>query len=103
MKRVIISMLVALGVMAVASVEAQFVAPSKPIPVQSPSPPYGVPRPHSNPDVEGVIPEIIRLKKPWELINPFAPPEYGNGSENTTKDPNDPGKPKGIILFGISW
>lgn len=85
--------------------QSQFVAPGgSPVPVYSPPPPpLGIPRPQQRPTMEGVIPQLFRLKKPWELINPFAPPEYGNGSANTAKDPADPSIPKGIIFFGLTW
>jgi hypothetical protein len=102
------------GLTGINTVFGQFVAPvPQPNPIASPSPPYGMPRAQNRPDLQGVVPQVIRLKKPWELINPFAPAEYGTGSANTTKDypnanptwdePYDPAKPKGIILFGITW
>ncbi len=113
MKRVALVILIG-GLMGINVVFGQFVAPApKPNPVESPPPPHGMPRAQNRPNLGGVIPQLIRLKKPWELINPFAPAEYGNGSANTTKDytdanpvkgkPYDPAKPKGIIVFGITW
>ncbi len=103
MKRVVTLIIIA-GLMGMSSVSAQFVAPgASPIPIESPPPPRGIPRPEQRPALIGVVPQLFRLKKPWELINPFAPPEYGNGSANTTKDPHDPSIPKGIIFFGITW
>ena len=77
--------------------QSQFVAPA---PTPRPTVP-GIPKHETG--FQGVVVDIFRMKKPWELINPFAPTEYGNGSKNTTKDPNDPSIPKGIILFGITW
>jgi hypothetical protein len=43
------------------------------------------------------------MKKPLQLINPFAPEKYGDGSQDVTWDPDNPDKPKGIILFGLQW
>ena len=42
------------------------------------------------------------MKKPLELINPLAPARYDK-DEDITWDPDNPEKPKGIILLGIQW
>ena len=52
---------------------------------------------------EGVVQVAIRQGNPVQLINPVAPARYGNGQEHVSHDPNDPGKPKGIVLFAWSF
>ena len=52
---------------------------------------------------EGAVQIALRTGQPIQLINPAAPAEYGNGNERVSHDPNDPGKPKGIVLFAWSW
>ena len=42
------------------------------------------------------------MKNPLELINPLAPAKYV-GTEDVSWDPDNPEKPKGIILLGIQW
>lgn len=54
-------------------------------------------------NVTGVVKQAVDMKKPLELINPFAPEKYGDGSQDVTWDPDNPEKPKGIILFGLQW
>jgi hypothetical protein len=53
-------------------------------------------------DINGVVAQAFKMKKPLELVNPLAPEKYG-GSEDISWDPDNPEKPKGIILFGIRW
>ena len=52
---------------------------------------------------EGVVQVAIRNGNPVQLINPAAPARYGNAQEHVSHDPNDPGKPKGIVLFAWSF
>lgn len=54
-------------------------------------------------EVTGVVKQAVDMKKPLQLINPFAPEKYGDGSQDVTWDPDNPDKPKGIILFGLQW
>lgn len=61
-----------------------------------------VPKPKP-PTVEGIVTEIFKLKKPWQLLNPNAPKDYGDGRKNVTYSDKDPGKPKGFIVFAIDW
>ena len=60
----------------------------------------------------GVVPRAIRSGNPLQLINPFAPAKYGNGSNMTTEAtgqgsassvvaPGEPGKPETFKIF--SW
>lgn len=59
----------------------------------------GKPAPY---DINGVVAQAFKMKKPLELVNPLAPQKYG-GSEDISWDPDNPEIPKGIILFGIRW
>ena len=52
---------------------------------------------------EGAVQLAIRTHRPIQLINPFAPVRYGSGQEHASHDPNDPGKPKGVVLFAWSF
>jgi len=55
------------------------------------------------PTVEGIVAEIFTVKKPWQLVNPAAPKEYGDGRNNVSHSEKDTGKPKGFILFALEW
>jgi hypothetical protein len=37
------------------------------------------------------------------MVNPLAPTKYGDGQDSVSWDPDNPEKPKGIILFGVQW
>lgn len=52
---------------------------------------------------EGAVQLALRTGQPIQLINPAAPAEYGNAHERVSHDPNDPGKPKGIVLFAWTF
>jgi hypothetical protein len=52
---------------------------------------------------EGAVQVAIRTGQPIQLINPAAPARFGNAQEHVSHDPNDPGKPKGIVLFAWSF
>ena len=52
---------------------------------------------------EGAVQLAIRTGQPIQLINPAAPAEYGNAQDRVSHDPNNPGKPKGIVLFAWSF
>lgn len=52
---------------------------------------------------EGAVQVAIRTGQPIQLINPAAPARFGNAQERVSHDPNDPGKPKGIVLFAWSF
>ncbi len=75
----------------------EFVAP---IPV-GPAP--IAPAPEPEPTVGGIVAEIFNTTKPWQLINPLAPAEYGTGAKTVSRDPDDPEKPRGFILFALDW
>jgi hypothetical protein len=52
--------------------------------------------------VDGVIPRALRAEHPLQLINPFAPSEYGNGLDNVTTDPQS-GQANGIRFLGLKF
>ncbi len=52
---------------------------------------------------EGAVQVAIRTGQPIQLLNPAAPARYGTAQEHVSHDPNDPGKPKGIVFFAWSF
>jgi len=52
---------------------------------------------------EGAVQVALRTGQPIQLINPAAPARFGNAQEHVSHDPNDPGKPKGIVLWAWSF
>jgi len=89
------------GLMAVQGVDAQeeFIAP---LPDEVPTRPIRE-NPTPPPTIEGIVAEVFKEGQPWQLVNPVAPASYGNGRNTISWDPNDAGKPKGFILFGIAF
>jgi len=79
----------------------EFVAPGG---VQEEMPVIPVPT-EPRPSMEGIVAEIFNVKKPWQLVNPAAPAEYGNGRTNgtVTYAEEDAGKPKGFIVLALDW
>jgi hypothetical protein len=97
MKIFILAILAAL----VTSVSAQEfrapIGPQKPVRAMPTPPPVS-----AHPRVEGALPKAFGPgRNPLQMLNPWAPARYGYWYENTTFDPNDPGKWKGIKLFEI--
>ena len=50
----------------------------------------------------GVVPKIRRAENPLQLINPFAPAEYGNGWDNVAIDPAT-GRGTGLAIVRIEF
>lgn len=50
----------------------------------------------------GPMTRAVREGKPWQLVNPWAPTEYGDGFNNVTIDP-ETGRANGINLFEIRF
>ena len=48
----------------------------------------------------GALIQVIKSGNPLQLINPFAPAEYGSGYDNVVRDPID-GKATGISALSI--
>jgi hypothetical protein len=82
-----------------ANPDAGFLAP-RPQKIQVESVTLQKPAPY---DINGVVAQAFKMKKPLELVNPLAPQKYGDGEESVSWDPDNPEKPKGIILFGVQW
>ena len=82
-----------------AATDASFVAP-KPKKTKVDSNPIVKPAPY---DISGVVAQAFNMKKPLQLVNPLAPKKYGDGHDDVSWDPDNPEKPKGIILFGLQW
>jgi hypothetical protein len=97
--KTIVSMLVVLAVVTSVSAEPQkksYVATSRVktashVPKSPPVTPMG--------DVRGAIPRGVNGGNPLQMLNPKAPARYGTWVDNTSFDPNVPGKWKGIKLF----
>jgi hypothetical protein len=49
----------------------------------------------------GIAIEIVKMPNPLQLVNPFAPPEYGDGEINLVRDPA--GHPSGWKFFSIQF
>jgi hypothetical protein len=83
------------------SADASFVAPRPRAPKLRELPSDQQAAPSSG--ITGVVAEALKLRKPLEMVNPLAPKKYGDGQDSVTWDPDNPEKPKGIILFGFQW
>jgi len=94
------ALLIAVHAMAQQSVsDASFVAP-KPRKTKVEAPPS---ENTSSYDITGIVAQAFNMKRPLQLVNPLAPKKYGDGHDSVTWDPDNPEKPKGIILFGLQW
>jgi hypothetical protein len=49
----------------------------------------------------GILVELAKTDRRWELINPAAPQEYGSSQDNVVRDPNT-GR-EGLKLFSIGF
>jgi hypothetical protein len=52
-------------------------------------------------EMQGAVVTGVRGGNPLQMLNPKAPARYGTWVQNTSFDPNVPGKWKGIKLFEI--
>lgn len=50
----------------------------------------------------GVVVEAVKTRRPLQLINPLAPPQYGTPEENVFRDPVDK-RVLGLKLFAIRF
>jgi hypothetical protein len=46
--------------------------------------------------------EIVKTKRPWQLLNPHAPPQYGSAEDNVARDPIN-GRVTGLKVFQIRF
>jgi hypothetical protein len=98
--------LIAIALMAAgnACLAQDFVAPLEPrSEVEEPAPQRAVSPLDPDSTVEGVVAAAFQMKEPWQLVNPMAAKGYGDGRYMVSWDPNDEGKPKGFIVFGIRF
>jgi hypothetical protein len=96
-------LLVAALTAAGSSLAQDFVAPRQPRREVVTPPPRSVSPLDPDSTIEGVVAAAFQMKQPWQLVNPLAAKGYGDGRYLTSWDPNDEGKPKGFILFGIRF
>ncbi len=79
--------------------------------VEGPAPgvirPDALPDPGSRREIEldrsrygGLLGEAGRMDRPLQLLNPFAPAEYGDGTRHLTQDVFT-GRAEGVVLFSI--
>jgi hypothetical protein len=62
-------------------------------------------------NVDGAAVRMARNRNPLQMINPLAPPEYGDGQDLVSTDPSDPfvnpqnrrARRQGITLFAFAW
>jgi len=107
LSRFLLSILLATGLISAplqaqqTNADASFVAPTVPR-VAAPSTDTVIEKPAPY-DITGIVAQAFKMKKPLRIISPTAPAKEGDGKENVSWDPDKPGKPKGIILFGIQW
>lgn len=71
-------------------------APLRQPPPLEPTPPL----PLDPPRYGGLIGDAMTADRPLQLLNPLAPPEYGDGSRNLSVHPTT-GRVEGISLFSI--
>lgn len=48
----------------------------------------------------GLVGQAIESGRPWQLFNPLAPPELGDGTQNLSVNPVT-GRAEGVILFSF--
>ena len=55
-------------------------------------------------NVDGSIARAVRSGQPLQMINPFAPPQYGDGSDAVNRVPDDPEqRPRGFRLLAFEF
>jgi hypothetical protein len=50
----------------------------------------------------GVIGQALESRRPWQLFNPLAPPEFGDGAQNLSVNPVT-GQAEGVTLFSFQF
>ncbi len=54
--------------------------------------------------IDGGVVRTVRSGNPLQMVNPFAPREYGNGTDVTRHEPDDPNqRPEGLKLFALEF
>lgn len=55
---------------------------------------------------DGIFVQLIKTDNRWQLINPFAPPQYGSSRDNVLVNPTarpEVDRPQGLNLFSIRF
>lgn len=57
------------------------------------------------PSIEGIVRSVFVDKKPWQLVNPLAPKEYGTGEKFVSRDfgPATPFHSTTVTVVGVEW
>ena len=54
--------------------------------------------------IDGSVARATRSGNPLQMINPFAPKQYGDGTDVTRHEPDDPfQRPEGLKLFAVEF
>ena len=55
-------------------------------------------------NVDGSIARGVRSGQPWQMVNPFAPAQFGDGSDMVSRVPEDPEqRPRGFRLLAFEF
>ena len=52
--------------------------------------------------LDGALVRAARKGQPWQVINPFAPKEFGDGWDNVSRDPHT-GAANGVVLLSVRF
>jgi hypothetical protein len=94
MKTLVIIILAGLAATASAQIEAP-IGPQKPVRAMPTPPPISL-----RPEVQGVVPRAFRGGNPLQMLNPWAPPQYGTAEQSVAYNPFT-GRYDQIKLFEI--
>jgi hypothetical protein len=55
--------------------------------------------------IDGIVRQIFEVEKPWQLVNPAAPADYGTGEANVSEDEagGTPVQARGVTVLGFEW
>jgi hypothetical protein len=89
-----------IGLLFGGSLSAQeFIAPE-----QEPSEIVPVEAVQQRPTIEGIVKEVF-TRKPWQVVNPAAPAQYGSGKKMVSKDfgAGTPFHSTGLVVASVEW
>jgi hypothetical protein len=95
MKTLIIAFLAGLVTTASAQTLTAPIGPQKPVRAMPTPPPISL-----RPEVQGVVPRAFRGGNPLQMLNPWAPPQYGTAEQSVAYNPFT-GRYDQIKLFEI--
>jgi len=57
------------------------------------------------PTIEGIVKQVFVTGKPWQMINPLAPKQFGSGEKFVSKDfgPGTPVHSAAVTVVGVEW